>query len=69
MNKKIIEFVESCDFPTEIAKFRLHAFRENLLNKEHLAITLGSFNKNTPVLARIHCQCLTGESLFSLRCD
>ena len=69
MHTGLIEFVESCKFPTEIANFHLYAFKENITNKEHLAITLGTFNLNVPTLARIHCQCLTGESLFSLRCD
>ena len=69
MHKGLIEFVESCEFPTEIANFHLYVFKENLSNKEHLAIVLGTFDQNLPVLARIHCQCLTGESLFSLRCD
>ena len=69
MHKGLIEFVESCEFPTEIANFHLYAFKENVTNKEHLAIVLGSFDRSLPTLARIHCQCLTGESLFSLRCD
>ena len=69
MHKGLIEFVESCEFPTEVANFHLYAFTENATNKEHLAIALGSFDPNVPTLARIHCQCLTGESLFSLRCD
>ena len=69
MHKGLIEFVESCKFPTEIANFHLYAFKENITNKEHLAIALGTFNLRVPTLARIHCQCLTGESLFSLRCD
>ena len=69
MHNKLIKFIESCELPTEIANFRLYAFKENLTNKEHLAITLGKFNLNKAVLSRIHSQCLTGESLFSLRCD
>ena len=69
MHKGLIEFIESCEFPTEIANFHLYAFKENLTNKEHLAIVLGAFDHNIPVLARIHSQCVTGESLFSLRCD
>ena len=69
MHKGLIEFVESCEFPTEIANFHLYVFTENLTNEEHLAIVLNGFDQNAPVLARIHCQCLTGESLFSLRCD
>ena len=69
LHKELVEFVESCELPTEMANFQIYAFRENLNKKEHLAITLGSFNTNKPVLSRIHSQCLTGESLFSLRCD
>jgi len=69
LHKGLIEFVESCEFPTEIANFNLYAFKENSSSKEHLVITLGTFNRNEPTLARIHCRCLTGESLFSLRCD
>ena len=69
MQKELVEFIESCELPTEIAKFHLYAFKENSTNKEHLAITLGDFKHDKPVLTRIHSQCLTGESLFSLRCD
>ena len=69
MLKGLIDFIESCELPTEIANFHLYAFKENSTNKEHLAITLGIFYHDKPVLARIHSQCLTGESLLSLRCD
>jgi GTP cyclohydrolase II len=69
LHKGLIEFIESCELPTEMANFYVYAFKENLTNKEHLAITLGKFIINKPVLSRIHSQCLTGESLFSLRCD
>ena len=69
LHKGLIEFIENCELPTEMAIFQLHAFKENLTNKEHLAITLGRFKNNEPVLSRIHSQCLTGESLYSLRCD
>jgi len=69
LHKGLIEFIESCELPTEMAKFKIYAFKENSNKKEHLAITLGKFKLNKPVLSRIHSQCLTGESLFSLRCD
>ena len=69
MHQGLIDFVESCDLPTEIANFKIYAFKENSTNKEHLAIILGNLKKKESVLARIHSQCLTGESLFSLRCD
>ena len=69
MHQGLLEFVESCDLPTEIANFTLYAFKENPTNKEHLAIILGNLDHEKSILARIHSQCLTGESLFSLRCD
>ena len=69
LHKGLIDFVESCKLPTDIANFQLYLYKENSSTVEHLAITLGSFSHNQPVLARIHSQCLTGESLFSLRCD
>jgi len=69
LHQDLIKFIESCELPTEMANFRLYAFKENKNNKEHLAIVLGKFNLNKPVLSRIHSQCLTGESLHSLRCD
>ena len=69
MHQNLIEFVENCDLPTEIANFKLYAYKENSTNKEHLAIILGNIKDKESVLARIHSQCLTGESLFSLRCD
>ena len=69
LHEGLVEFIENCELPTEMAIFQLHAFKENLTNKEHLAITLGKFKNNEPVLSRIHSQCLTGEALYSLRCD
>ena len=55
--------------PNEIAKFQVHAFTEVGSKKDHLAITLGDIKFKNSVLARIHSQCITGESFFSLRCD
>ena len=69
MTAKLIDFIESSSLPTEIATFTVHAFTEINNEKDHLAITIGNISKSDPVLARIHSQCITGESFFSLRCD
>jgi GTP cyclohydrolase II len=29
----------------------------------------GDISGQTPVLSRVHSECLTGDALFSLRCD
>ena len=69
MLKKIITFVETSELPTDIANFKVHAFTEEQNKKDHLAIAFGNINSDKPVLSRIHSQCITGESFFSMRCD
>ena len=69
MQKHIIKFVEVSELPSEIANFKVHAFTEKQSEKDHLAITLGDIKLSDSVLTRIHSQCITGESFFSLRCD
>ena len=64
-----LEPVASCALPTPWATFQLHAFLDQSTGKEHLALTLGDLGDGQPVLARLHSECLTGDTLFSLRCD
>ncbi len=64
-----LDYVTTCDLPTRWATFRLHAFVEPGSGKEHLAMTLGQLDDGAPVLARMHSECLTGDALFSQRCD
>lgn len=64
-----LEYVTSCKLPTSWATFQMHAFVETATGKEHIALTLGDFTDGKPVLARIHSECLTGDALFSQRCD
>jgi GTP cyclohydrolase II len=64
-----LDYIPSCELPTPWAKFALHGFVDQATGKEHLAITLGDITGDAPVLARIHSECLTGDALFSQRCD
>jgi GTP cyclohydrolase II len=45
------------------------AFRPADGGKPHLAIVVGNPDPTTPVLARLHSECFTGDLLGSLRCD
>jgi GTP cyclohydrolase II len=47
----------------------MHGFEDVRANKEHVVLTMGDFSDGAPVLARVHSECLTGDALFSLRCD
>lgn len=64
-----IHFVESARLPTPFGEFELHGFEDEASGKEHVMLTLGDVGDGTPVLLRIHSECLTGDALFSLRCD
>ena len=64
-----LEYVTSCALPTPWAQFTLHAFVERDTGKEHLAMVLGDIGDGAPVLARVHSECLTGDVMFSQRCD
>src|SRR5689334_13373979 len=63
-----LEQVADARLPTPFAEFRLRAFAGEDA-KEHLAITLGELSGEPPPLVRVHSECLTGDALFSLRCD
>ncbi len=64
-----VNFVEKAKLPTAWATFDMHGFFEESTGKEHVVLTLGDINDGQPVLARLHSECLTGDALFSQRCD
>ena len=65
----ITRYVESSRLPTDWGVFDIHGFEDAETNKEHVVLTLGDVGSGEPVLARVHSECLTGDALFSLRCD
>lgn len=65
----LIEEVVRVDMPTKYGDFTLVAFKEKLSSNEHLALIKGSWEKDEPVLTRVHSSCFTGDILGSLRCD
>ncbi|MCA6461268.1 MAG: bifunctional 3,4-dihydroxy-2-butanone-4-phosphate synthase/GTP cyclohydrolase II [Chitinophagaceae bacterium] len=65
----LIEELVRVDMPTQFGHFTLVAFRESLTGAEHLALIKGTWDKDEPVLTRVHSSCFTGDILSSLRCD
>jgi 3,4-dihydroxy 2-butanone 4-phosphate synthase/GTP cyclohydrolase II len=65
----LIEEIVSVDMPTKYGHFKLIAFQEKNTTNEHLALVKGSWEKDEPVLVRVHSSCFTGDMLGSLRCD
>ncbi|RKR07378.1 GTP cyclohydrolase II [Kushneria sinocarnis] len=64
-----IRFIAASRLPTPWATFTLHGFEDDRSGKEHVALSLGTIDDGTPVLGRVHSECLTGDALFSMRCD
>lgn len=75
---KTLKHIATAQLPTPFALFTVQAYKSSD-GKEHLAMTLGDLSgsgKKDPVipgqlapLVRVHSECLTGDALFSLRCD
>ena len=64
-----VTFVKSSKLPTAFGLFQIHGFWDDEEQKEHVALTMGDVSSGAPVLGRLHSECLTGDALFSMRCD
>ena len=69
MSRVAVRYIESSRLPTVWGEFDIHGFEDTQFNKEHVVLTLGDVATGEPVLTRVHSECLTGDALFSLRCD
>lgn len=57
------------NLPTKFGNFDLIPFIQLSNGYEHVALIKGSWNKDEPVLVRVHSSCLTGDIFGSMRCD
>jgi len=59
------------ELPSQFGHFKIYGYRNLLDNTEHVAIVKGDPAEfpDQPVMVRVHSECLTGDSLGSLRCD
>jgi 3,4-dihydroxy 2-butanone 4-phosphate synthase/GTP cyclohydrolase II len=55
--------------PTRFGEFTAHAYRDVVDGSEHIALVRGVIDDGEPVLARVHSECLTGDTFASVRCD
>ena len=53
--------------PTHWGDFSVIAFEDEKKGEEHLLLYIGELSNDS--LLRIHSQCLTGDTLYSLKCD
>lgn len=67
--ESIVEIGERVKLPTEFGDFDFIPFRQKSNMLEHAAIVKGNWDKEEPVIVRVHSSCVTGDIFGSLRCD
>lgn len=68
-HETLVRRVASPQLPTVYGDFRIHAYRSDVTEEEHVVLAMGDINPDDPVLVRVHSQCLTGDIFGSSRCD
>ncbi|MBI2631198.1 bifunctional 3,4-dihydroxy-2-butanone-4-phosphate synthase/GTP cyclohydrolase II [Candidatus Nomurabacteria bacterium] len=68
-NETLIQREVQVSLPTKWGDFDLYAYRRKDTGEEHLALVKGKWQKDEPILVRVHSSCMTGDIFGSLRCD
>jgi 3,4-dihydroxy 2-butanone 4-phosphate synthase / GTP cyclohydrolase II len=70
-NKKdnLVKREVEINLPTEFGTFKAVGYSNLVDDKEHVALVKGEIDPETPVLVRVHSECLTGDVFGSYRCD
>lgn len=61
--------VTEANLPTCWGNFIIVGFEEHFTRQNHIALIYGDIAGSDPILTRVHSECLTGDVLFSSRCD
>ncbi|MCA6414320.1 MAG: bifunctional 3,4-dihydroxy-2-butanone-4-phosphate synthase/GTP cyclohydrolase II [Cytophagales bacterium] len=57
------------NLPTMLGDFKLAAFEQLNTHEVHMALIKGTWEKDEPVMVRVHSSCVTGDIFGSCRCD
>jgi 3,4-dihydroxy 2-butanone 4-phosphate synthase/GTP cyclohydrolase II len=68
-NESLIKRIISIEMPTQYGDFELIAYQQLDTGQEHLVLKKGTWDKEEPILVRVHSSCVTGDIFHSLRCD
>lgn len=68
-SESLVEEGVEVKMPTAWGDFRLIPFRQISNGLEHVALIKGSWEKDEPVLVRVHSSCVTGDIFGSMRCE
>ncbi len=68
-HESLIKREISIALPTKWGNFDLIAYKQINTGEEHLALIKGAWQKDEPILVRVHSSCATGDIFGSCRCD
>jgi 3,4-dihydroxy 2-butanone 4-phosphate synthase/GTP cyclohydrolase II len=68
-HETLIKREVSVKMPTEYGNFDLVAYKQTTNEMDHLALVKGAWDKEEPILVRVHSSCMTGDIFGSCRCD
>jgi len=68
-SESLVEMGEKVNMPTAHGHFKLIPFRQVSNGLEHIALIKGEWEKDEPVLVRVHSSCMTGDIFGSMRCE
>ena len=60
---RLVERQVEVNMPTKYGDFKLIAFKQLSTSEEHFALVKGEWQKDEPVLVRVHSSCITGDIL------
>ena len=67
--ESLVEKGEEAMLPTHYGNFKIIPFRQKSNGLEHVALVKGEWEKDEPVLVRVHSSCMTGDIFGSKRCE
>jgi len=67
--ESLVERGEKVNMPTAYGQFKLIPFRQISNGMEHVALIKGEWEKDEPILVRVHSSCITGDIFGSMRCE
>ena len=68
-NESLVEKGVKVNMPTKYGNFKLIPFRQVSNGMEHVALIKGEWQKDEPILVRVHSSCATGDIFGSMRCE
>ena len=67
--ERLVHRIADARLPTEYGEWRLIGYRNDVDDREHVALVFGDVKDGEGILVRMHSKCLTGDVFGSLRCD